>query len=123
MADESNENVINMPNAQDDAAPGAQADGEQEGVNIERVQTADFREVFSNIFFVGGTMEEVAVEFGNLVPLDGARVRCNTRVYMSYYAAKRLSAALANTVQQYEAQRGELEVDLQKRLGQGDATS
>ncbi len=123
MADESNENVLNMPNAQANAAPGAQADGEQEEVSIERVQTTDFREVFSNIFFVGGTMEEVAVEFGNLVPLEGNRVRCNTRVYMSYYAAKRLSAALANTVQQYEAQCGVLEVDLEKRMAQGGTPS
>lgn len=100
------------------APPGAPEAAPQEGIRLERVAEPDLKDRYANFFTVMGTNEEVALEFGNLVGGDRRRqrVQVNARVYVSYYTAKRMLAALHRTVQQYEQRFGALELNVENRL-------
>ncbi len=76
--------------------------------------------VYSNVCRVGGTPEEIFVDFAiNLQHQETpgvAVMEVNTRVLMNFYSAKRLALALSQAVQRYEQVYGPLELDPRRRL-------
>jgi hypothetical protein len=75
--------------------------------------------VFSNIFRLSATQEDLFLDFAinmqhhdkpNTVIMD-----VNTRVAMSFYAAKRLALALSQAVQRYEQVYGPIQLDPRQR--------
>jgi hypothetical protein len=74
---------------------------------------------YANFCRVIGTPEEVVFDFG-LNAQGGAAppgsIEVSNRIVMSYYTAKRMSAALELSIQRHEAAFGEIETDINKRL-------
>lgn len=57
----------------------------------------------SDYWHMSGTPEEVVIRFGNTkLSEKGGPVKVTHRMAVSYYTAKRLLAALAQTIQRYE---------------------
>jgi len=98
--------------------PAPQGAAQPEGVRLERVAEPNLTDRYANFFTVMGTNEEIALEFGNLIGGDRRRqrVQVNARIYVSYYTAKRMLAALHRTVQQYEQRFGSVELNIENRL-------
>lgn len=79
-------------------APRIQID--DRGVNTES----------SDYWLITGTPEEVVFRFGNTKHNIGGPIKITSKVNMSYYTAKRLLAALAQTVKRYEEALGAINV-------------
>jgi len=75
--------------------------------------------VYSNVCRVGGTPEEVFIDFAiNLQHQENPNVavmEVSTRVLMNLYSAKRLALALSQAVQRYEQVYGQIELDPRRR--------
>jgi len=74
---------------------------------------------YANFCRVNVTPEELILDLGlnpQTEPDPNDPVRLSSRVVMSFYNAKRLSAALQQVVQQHEATYGPIEVDVKKRV-------
>jgi hypothetical protein len=85
----------------------------------EAVEVSDIPTTYANYCRVSGTPEELALDFGLNLRVNaqaGEAVKLTHRVVMSYYTAKRLTAALQAAVRQHENSYGPLELDLQKRM-------
>lgn len=65
----------------------------------------------SDYWLVSGTPEEVVLRFGSAKQNPGGPVKIANKVGLSYATAKRLLAALAQTVAQYEKQLGAMTID------------
>ena len=76
--------------------------------------------VYSNICRVGGTPEEIFVDFAtNLQNPENPNVaimEVGARVLMNYYSAKRLALMLSQVVQRHEQAYGALELDPRRRV-------
>jgi hypothetical protein len=74
---------------------------------------------YANFVRVTGSPEEVVLDFC-LVPNPAERseekIEIQNRVVLSYYGAKRLLAALHQTVGRHEQRFGGVELDVRKRL-------
>lgn len=74
---------------------------------------------YANFVRVTGSPEEVVLDFC-LVPNPAERtedkIEIQNRVVLSYYGAKRLLAALHQTVGRHEQRFGNVELDVRKRL-------
>ncbi|OGP62948.1 MAG: hypothetical protein A2V65_07155 [Deltaproteobacteria bacterium RBG_13_49_15] len=66
------------------------------GVNVES----------SDYWLITGTPEEAVFRFGNTKHNVGGPVKITNKVGISYYTAKRLLAALAQTIKRYEEALG-----------------
>ena len=71
----------------------------------------------------GPQAEELVLDFAMMMP-DPARqdamvMDVQSRVYLSFFAAKRLALQLSQAVQRYEQQFGPIELDPRRRLRQG----
>jgi hypothetical protein len=108
----------NVPPVQPPATnpPAGEAAGQQMQLQIreEKMNT-----VFSNIFRLSATQEDLFLDFAvnmqhhdkpNTVVMD-----VNTRVAMSFYAAKRLALGLSQAVQRYEQVYGPIQLDPRQR--------
>ncbi len=62
------------------------------GVNVES----------SDYWLITGTPEEVVFRFGNTKHNVGGPIKITNRVNVSYYTAKRLLGAMAQTLKRYE---------------------
>lgn len=74
---------------------------------------------YANFCRVGGTPEEVIIDFGlNPQPQGAAAkpIEITQRVVMNYYTAKRLLHVLHMTIGQHERAFGVLETDIRKRV-------
>ncbi|MEI7766939.1 MAG: DUF3467 domain-containing protein [Phycisphaerae bacterium] len=102
-------------------ANNAQA-GQQQQIEV-RVREEKAQTYYSNVVRVGGTAEELIVDFAiNHQDPENPGVLMmdiNAKIVMNLYAAKRLTLALSQTVQRYEQQFGPIELDVRKRLRQG----
>ena len=74
------------------------------GVNVES----------SDYWLITGTPEEVVLGFGNTKHNVGGPIKITNKVNVSYYTAKRLLAAMAQTVKRYEEALGALDVGAAK---------
>lgn len=70
------------------------------GVNVE---TSDY-------WLISGTPEEVMFRFGNTKHNVGGPIKITNKVSVSYFTAKRLLAAMAQTVKKYEEALGSIDV-------------
>jgi hypothetical protein len=81
-----------------------------------RFDDSEVRNAYANVCNVSSSREEVVLVFGlnNAWERDASevRVKLNSRVILSAFAAKRLSLLLNNVVQQYEARFGAMDVGI-----------
>ena len=80
------------------AVPRIQVD--DRGVNTES----------SDYWLITGTPEEMVFRFGNAKQSGGGPVKITSKVSISYFTAKRLLAALAQTIKRYEEALGSIDV-------------
>ena len=74
---------------------------------------------YANFCRVGGTPEEVIIDFGLNPQSQGTTaepINITQRVVMNYYTAKRLLHVLHMTIGQHERAFGVLETDIRKRV-------
>jgi hypothetical protein len=64
----------------------------------------------SDYWLITGTPEEVLFRFGNTKHNIGGPIKITSKVNMSYYTAKRLLAAMAQTIKSYEEALGAMDV-------------
>lgn len=81
-----------------------------------RFDDSEVTHTYANVCNVSSSREEVVLGFGlnNAWERDASevRVKLNSRVILSPYAAKRLSLLLNKVVQQYEARFGAMDVGI-----------
>ena len=81
-----------------------------------RFDDSEVTNAYANVCNVSSSREEVVLVFGlnNAWERDVSevRVKLNSRVILSAFAAKRLSLLLNNVVQQYEARFGAMDVGI-----------
>jgi hypothetical protein len=81
-----------------------------------RFDDSEVTNAYANVCNVSSSREEVVIVFGlnNAWERDVSevRVKLNSRVILSPFAAKRLSLLLNNVVQQYEARFGAMDVGI-----------
>ena len=78
--------------------------------------------IYSNFCRVTGTPEEVIVDFAlnpNPFSRQDQKVKVDKRVVMNQYTAKRLFAALQQTIMRHEQNFGVIELNVQRRLAPG----
>ena len=101
------------------AQPAAGGDAEQ--VRI----TMDDKEVeasYSNFCRVTGTPEEILIDFAlnpNPFTRQDQTILLDKRIVLNHYTAKRLLAALQQTVMRHEQNFGVIELNVQRRLAPG----
>ena len=64
----------------------------------------------SDYWLITGTPEEVVFRFGNTKHNIGGPIKITSKINMSYFTAKRLLGALAQTVKRYEEALGAIDV-------------
>jgi len=64
----------------------------------------------SDYWLITGTPEEMIFRFGNTKQSSGGPIKITSKVSVSYYTAKRLLAALAQTIKRYEEALGSIDV-------------
>ena len=74
------------------------------GVNVES----------SDYWLITGTPEEVVFRFGNTKHNVGGPIKITNKVNVSYYTAKRLLAAMAQTIKRYEEALKNMDVGTEK---------
>jgi len=98
------------------AAPPIAPPMPQISVNDSHVETT-----YANFARVSGTPEELILDFGLNSNVPGAKaadaIHAEQRVVVNYFTAKRLFQVLAMTVQRHEATFGEIEVNVERRVG------
>jgi hypothetical protein len=103
--------------AEEAKAPEAPAQPQQVQVPVDDSNAVCH---YANFCRVTGTPEELIVDFGlNSQPMMGVapeKLIITQRIVVNYYTAKRLVAALAQSVQRHEAAFGVLEIDVQRRI-------
>ena len=83
---------LGTPAATNTAAPGKQ---QQISVRFDQAEVT-----FANFTLVTGTPEEVIVDFG--INTNAQQVNVDTRIGMTYPTARRLAAALNETIRRFE---------------------
>jgi hypothetical protein len=74
------------------------------GINVES----------SDYWLITGTPEEMIFRFGNAKQSGGGPIKITNKVNVSFYTAKRLLAALAQTIKRYEEALGSIDVGTAK---------
>jgi hypothetical protein len=77
---------------------------------------------YSNFCRVTGTPEEVIIDFSlnpNPFNRQNQTVRVDKRLVLNHYTAKRLFAALQQTIMRHEQNFGVIELNVQRRLAPG----
>ena len=92
--------------------PGA---AQQQQAQIE-VDDSGVASQYANFFAATGTMEEVILDFGNRGKTPQDKVKIDTRIVVSVFNAKRILAALAQTINMYEERFGKIELDPRQRM-------
>lgn len=98
-------------------SPGHQANALQE--RSVQVKYDDTQTTYTNFSRVTGTPEEVVLDFGLNVQVNGkpvGPVKIEQRVVMNYYTAKRLQNAINITLKRHESVFGEIETNVQNRI-------
>lgn len=99
--------------------PGqGQPAGEQAQIRIT-LDEADVDASYSNFCRVTGTPEEVIIDFAlnpNPFSRQDQTVKISRRLVMNHFTAKRLFAALQQTIMRHEQNFGVIELNVQRRL-------
>jgi hypothetical protein len=105
-----------MAKTQSDADARTQPEqaGERPGLRV-RWDTSKMTSTYANVCNVSSTREEVTLLFGTnqtwYTGQDELKVELSDRIVMSPFAAKRLSALLANVMREYERRFGSLPIE------------
>lgn len=96
----------------------------QSGQTQLQIEDENANVSYSSTSRIWGSAEEIIVDFSQGVRPAGkqgaAKLKVDSRVILSPWAAKRLALALGQTIQRYEQTYGILEIDPRKRQqGQG----
>lgn len=92
--------------------------GEQAQIRIT-LDEADVDASYSNFCRVTGTPEEVIIDFAlnpNPFSRQDQTVKVSRRLVMNHFTAKRLFAALQQTIMRHEQNFGVIELNVQRRL-------
>lgn len=92
------------------------AEGQQIRITLE---DADVRAAYSNFCRVTGTPEEVIIDFAlnpNPFSQQDQKVKVDQRIVLNQFTAKRLFAALQQTIMRHEQNFGAIELNVQRRL-------
>ena len=102
--------------------PGdAGADAAQQQVRVT-LDDSGVRATYSNFCRVTGTPEEIMIDFSlnpNPFSRQDQTVKIDTRLVLNHYTAKRLFAALQQTIMRHEQNFGVIELNVQRRLAPG----
>ncbi len=121
MADQQNQGqtqpAANQQGDETVTSPGGE--GRQTQLQLDESQVQTFYASTSRLW---GSAEEIVVDFSQGVrptnQQNVARLKIDSRVIMSPWAAKRLAIALGQTIQRYEQNYGPLEIDPRRRQQQ-----
>ena len=94
---------------------------QQQQVKIHLDDTA-VNAVYSNFCRVTGTPEEVIIDFSlnpNPYSQQDQNIRIENRIVLNQFTAKRLFAALQQTIMRHEQNFGVIELNVQRRLAPG----
>lgn len=92
--------------------------GEQAQIRIS-LDDSNVQAAYSNFCRVTGTPEEVVIDFGlnpNPYAQQDQQVKVDTRLVLNLYTAKRLLAALQQTIMRHEQSFGAIELNVRRRL-------
>lgn len=95
--------------------------GNQPQVRIQ-LDDASVQAAYSNFCRVTGTPEEVIVDFSlnpNPFSQQDQNIRIDNRIVLNHFTAKRLFAALQQTIMRHEQNFGVIELNVQRRLAPG----
>ena len=90
---------------------------DQEGRRpVQRIQVDDrgVKVESSDYWLITGTPEEVVFRFGDTKRNPGGPIKITHKVNVNYFTAKRLFAALAQTIKMYEDALKSMDVGLEK---------
>lgn len=108
MANDSKKNEV--------AEKPAEGEGQQIRITLE---DAGLEAAYSNFCRVTGTPEELIVDFAlnpNPFSQQDQTVKVSQRIVMNYFTAKRLFAALQQTIIRHEQNFGAIELNVRRRL-------
>jgi len=83
------------------------------------LEDKDVEAAYSNFCRVTGTPEEVVIDFAlnpNPFSRQDQKVKVDKRLVLNHYTAKRLYAALQQTIMRHEQNFGVIELNVQRRL-------
>jgi len=93
-----------MAEKEEQQQKGVRIQIDDRGVNVES----------SDYWLITGTPEEVLLRFGNTKHNVGGPIKITDKVSISYYTAKRLLAAMIQTIKKYEEALGSIDVEAEK---------
>jgi len=94
------------PPPPDAPAPGQELEIDDKGVVSQ----------YANFFSATGTLEEVILDYGNRNKENMNKIKIDSRIVVSIWNAKRILAALAQTINMFEERFGKIELDPRKRI-------
>jgi len=97
----------------------APAAGQQVRISLD---DSNVNAAYSNFCRVTGTPEEVIIDFAlnpNPFSRQDQTVKIDNRLVLNHYTAKRLFAALQQTIMRHEQNFGVIELNVQRRLAPG----
>lgn len=99
--------------------PSPAGEGRQIRINLDdKGVTA----AYSNFCRVTGSPEEIIIDFSlnpNPFTREDQTIKVDQRLVLNYYTAKRLFAALQQTIMRHEQNFGVIELNVQRRLAPG----
>jgi hypothetical protein len=96
--------------------PAEAGEGQQIRITLDDSQV---QATYSNFCRVTGTPEEVIIDFSlnpNPFSQQDQKVKVDNRLVLNYYTAKRLYAALQQTIMRHEQAFGVIELNVRRRL-------
>ena len=117
MPDDKNKNDNEGKVTEKPAAEG----GETRQIRIT-LDDADVNAAYSNFCRVTGSPEELIIDFAlnpNPFSREDQTVKVAQRLVLNYFTAKRLFAALQQTIMRHEQNFGVIELNVQRRLTSG----
>ena len=88
------------------APPGGELEIDDKGVVSQ----------YANFFSATGTLEEVILDYGNRNKENMNKIKIDSRIVVSIWNAKRILAALAQTINMFEERFGKIELDPRRRM-------
>ena len=99
--------------------PPPAGEGRQIRINLD---DKDVAAAYSNFCRVTGSPEEVIIDFSlnpNPFTREDQTIKVDQRLVLNHYTAKRLFAALQQTIMRHEQNFGVIELNVQRRLAPG----
>ena len=88
----------------------AEQDTQQQPAQRIRIDDRGVNVESSDYWLITGTPEEVMIRFGNTKHNVGGPIKITNKINISYYTAKRLLAAMVQTVKRYEEALGAMDI-------------